>query len=126
MAMTSPSERTPPSPQALVVRGDMCVWLLDIPYPRTFMAWLRQQCDFPGRIHDLARDVVADPTTAALRTADQLRRYLQARHASAAALATLDEAIMVWDVTYGAADARARRAGRPSFYKGADAQGGHT
>jgi hypothetical protein len=88
---------------SFVTRGDTCVWLLDVPYPQTFMAWLRQQCDFPGRIHDLARDVVADPDTAPLETARQLRQYLERRGACDAALDTLTEAIKVWNVTYGAA-----------------------
>lgn len=106
---------------AFVTRGDTCVWLLDVSYPQTFMAWLRQQCDFPGRIHDLARDVVADPETASLETARQLRDYLEAQGVSLAALDTLKEAVKVWNLTYGAADARARRAGEPAHYMGADA-----
>jgi hypothetical protein len=106
---------------AFVVRDTTCVWLLDVPYPRTFMAWLRQPVDFPGRIHDLARDVVADPETTRLKTATALRRYLEAHGACDAALETLQEAVQVWKVTYGAADERQRRAGRRTYYKGADA-----
>lgn len=115
-----PRKPQPPSPR-WVVRGDTCVWLLDVPYPRTFMAWLRQQTAFPGRIHDLARDVVADPATAAFRSAGRLRQYLQARGACAAALETLEEALGVWNVTYGAAEEHRRRRGKPTYYLGADA-----
>src|SRR5215211_7768845 len=104
-------KRTPrPWLQAFVTRGDTCLWLLDVPYPQTVMAWLRQQCDFPGRIHDLARDVVADPGTAALETARQLRRYLDAHGACDGALDTLKDAVKVWNVTYGAAEERRRKA----------------
>lgn len=100
-----------------------CVWLLDVAYPLTFMAWLRQQVDFPGRIHDLAREVVADPDTASFRSQARLRRYLEAGGASAEVLETLEEAIMVWNVTYGAHDDQVRQAGRRTYYKGADAPG---
>jgi hypothetical protein len=86
------------------------------------MAWLRQQCDFPGRIHDLARDVVADPETATFQSAGRLRQYLEATGACAAALETLTEALLVWDVTYGAAEERRRRAGAQTHYMGADAR----
>jgi hypothetical protein len=119
MAERVPWIRCAPS---FVVRGDTCCWLLDVPYPQTFMAWLRGQCDFPGRIHDLARDVVADPDTAALTTARQLRRYLEARGACAAAMDTLTDAVKVWGLTYGAADERRRKAGTQVHYLGADAQ----
>jgi hypothetical protein len=100
-----------------------CVWLLDVPYPRTFMAWLRQQVNFPGRIHDLARDVVADLETATFRSAKRLRLYLEEHGHSGAALETLDEAVMVWNVTYGAHDEQRRQSGCPTYYKGADASG---
>jgi len=110
------------SQPSFVVRGETCVWLLDVPYPQTFMAWLRQQCDFPGRIHDLARDVVADPGCTHLETALQLRHYLARRGACAGALETLKEAVNVWNVTYGAADERRRRSGHPTHYMGADAR----
>ncbi len=106
---------------AWVVHGDTCVWLLEVPYPLTFMAWLRQQCDFPGRIHDLARDVVTDPGTADLETIHQVRHYLEARGACAGALDTLKDAVRVWNVTYGAAEERRRKAGQSTYYIGADA-----
>lgn len=104
-----------------VVRGDTCVWLLDVPYPRTFMAWLRQQVDFPGRIRDLARDVVDTPETATFHSAGRLRQYMKAHGACEDALETLDEALLVWNVTYGAAEERRRRTGKPTPYMGADA-----
>jgi hypothetical protein len=107
---------------AWVARGTTCVWLLDVPYPRTFMAWLRQQCDFPGRIHDLARDVVADPETATFQSAGRLRQHLEATGACAAALETLTEALLVWNVTYGGSQERRRKAGQPTHYMGADAR----
>jgi hypothetical protein len=109
-------------PKAWVARGETCVWLLDVPYPRTFMAWLRQQVDFPGRIHDLARDVVADPDTASFQSASRLRQYLETTGACAGALETLEEAVLVWNVTYGAADECRRRAGKKAYYMGADAR----
>jgi len=85
------------------------------------MAWLRLQVDFPGRIRDLARDVVADPGTAALRSARALRRYLETRGVHTDVMETLAEAEMVWQVTFGAADERRRRRGKRVFYHGADA-----
>ena len=111
------------SPRFVLHDGGTCVWLLDVPYPQTFMAWLRQQGNFPGRIHDLARDVVADPGTVPLVSATQLRHYLQAQNGSEAILDILEEAIMVWNVTYGGHDEQARTAGRTTYYKGADAPG---
>jgi hypothetical protein len=120
MVMAAVQEKKRKKP-AFVVRGDTCVWLLDVPYPRTFMAWLRQQVDFPGRIHDLARDVVADPNTAKFRTASRLRRYLEFKGACTGALETLDEAVMVWNVTYGAAQEHKRKVGQLTYYMGADA-----
>jgi hypothetical protein len=72
----------------------------------TFMALLRQQGDFSGRIHDLARDVVADPATATFRSARRLRQYLEATGACDAALETFEEAVLVWNVTYGAHEER--------------------
>jgi len=104
-----------------VIRGDTGVWLVDVPYPRTFMAWLRQQVEFPGRIRDLAGDVVADPATASLRSAKALRRYLEAKGVKDNVLATLAEAEMVWQVTYGGADERRKKRGEQVHYHGADA-----
>ena len=107
-----------------VIDGDTCVWLVEVLYPQTFMAWLRQQSDFPGRIHDLARDVVADAGTTGLESARELRQYLERHGACEGALETLREAVKVWQVTYGAADERRRRTGQPTHYMGADAEGG--
>jgi hypothetical protein len=108
--------------KAFITRGDTCVWLLDVPYPRTFMAWLRGQVDFPGRIRDLAGDVVADPDTASLRSAKALRRYLETKGAPNNVLETLAEAEIVWQVTYGAADERRRKNSKHVHYHGADAR----
>ena len=119
--MATRQNGAPAQRPAWVIRGDTCVWLVDVPYPRTFMAWLRQQVDFPGRIHDLARDVVADPETATFRSAPRLRQYLEARGACAGALETLEEAVLVWNVTYGAAQERQRHVGQRVYYMGADA-----
>ena len=113
-------------PRAFVTRGDSCVWLLDGPYPRTFMAWLRLQVDFPGRIRDLARDVVADTATAALRSAQALRRYLETRGVHTDVMETLAEAEMVWQVTFGGAAERRHRRGQRAFYHGANAHGQRT
>ena len=110
-------------PNVILHEDGTCAWLLDVPYPRTFMAWLRQQADFPGRIHDLARDVLADPETATFRSAGHLRQYLEVHGICDAALKTLDEAVMVWNVTYGAAEARQRKPGHRTHYLGADAPG---
>jgi hypothetical protein len=86
------------------------------------MAWLRQQADFPGRIRDRAGDVVADPATASVRSANRVRRYLEGRGVPANVLATLQEAETVWQVTYGAADARRRQRGDLVHYHGAEAR----
>ena len=84
------------APRFVVHDDGNCVWLLDVPYPPTFMALLRQQGDFSGRIHDLARDVVADPATATFRSARRLRQYLEVTGACDAALETFEEAVLVW------------------------------
>ena len=110
------------SHSGFVCRGDVAVGLESVPYPRTFMAWLRLQVDFPGRIQDLARDVVADTTCVSLKSSKALRRVLEARGVSDNVLDTLAEAEMVWSVTYGAADERQRKAGERVFYRGADAR----
>jgi hypothetical protein len=62
------------------------------------------------------------PRTLSLASARELRRYLEAHGACDGALETLKEAVKVWNATYGAADERQRRAGQPTYYKGADAQ----